>query len=196
MRSLARIVLFALTASACQPPAPAVDEERLARRVAELLADRYAEDGICRARSDEGDERSASDGSSEDSQLEQRQQAALARMRAQLADLTTAAQNAVPEPALPVVQLSAEQRAVSTGTGPNARVCFPLPPNTPSIGPDNAAVTIVAFFDPECPFCARLYPTLLRAQSAYAQDVRLPVALHPLDFHRNAPRASMALREA
>jgi protein-disulfide isomerase len=194
--SISRWALVAWTLAACQPPAPAVDEERLARRVAELLADRYGEEGLCRARAASGGEEGSDGAEAPAESQEAQQREALDAMRSQMEQLAAAAQRLAPEPALPTVQLAVEQRASSSGTGEHVRVCLPLPAETPAVGPERAIVTIVAFLDPECPFCARLYPLLVRAQQAYAQDVRLAVALHPMSFHQSAPRASMALREA
>ncbi len=195
--SISRWALVAWTLAACQPPAPAVDEERLARRVAELLADRYGEEGLCRARAASGGEEGSDGAEAPAESQEAQQREALDAVRSQMEQqLAAAAQRLALEPELPTAQLSAEQRATSSGSGVHTRVCLPLPADTPAVGPERAIVTIVAFLDPECPFCARLYPLLVRAQQAYAQDVRLAVALHPLAFHRSAPRASMALREA
>lgn len=189
---LGALLLSYLTA--CQPPAPAVDEERLARRVAELLAERMAEEGTCAPRRD-GDE--PEDGESAQlAEQERRQRAMVDSMRAQMAALAREAQNAIPETPLPIVQLSPDRRASASGTATAERTCIPLGPELPALGPEQAPVTIVAFIDPECPFCARLFPSLLRAQRAYPRDVRVLFALSPLSFHRSAPRAARAALEA
>src|SRR5262245_3858779 len=40
-------------------------------------------------------------------------------------------------------------------------------------GPDSAPVTIVEFSDFQCPFCARVVPTLKRVQETYKDNVRI-----------------------
>ncbi len=191
--------LFAAVAlSACQPPAPAIDEERLARRVADMLAERFAEDGTCRPRGQEGsgDEQDANAETPGESSNELQRQVALAAIRAEAERLSQLAERLPPsEPALPTAELAADRRASVTGDEAHRRTCIPLPGDTPALGPERASVTIVALLDPQCPFCAALYPRLLRAQRAFASDVRLAVLLQPVEFHREAPRASMALRE-
>lgn len=190
-------MLVGVALSGCQPPAPAIDEERLARRVADMLAERFAEDGTCRPRgpNDSGDEQE-SDDSSVNSQSESQRQAVVNAMRAEADRLAQlAAQLGPAAPALPTVELAADRRATSSGDEAHRRTCIPLPAETPTLGPDGAIVTMVALLDPECPFSASLYPRILRAQRAYAQDVRLAVVLFPMAHHSNAPRASMALRE-
>jgi protein-disulfide isomerase len=57
-------------------------------------------------------------------------------------------------------------------------------------GPDDALVTIVEFSDFECPFCARVNPTLEQIEEKYGDDVRFVFKHNPLPFHRNAPLAS------
>ncbi|MBX2812049.1 MAG: thioredoxin domain-containing protein [Myxococcales bacterium] len=57
-------------------------------------------------------------------------------------------------------------------------------------GPDDALVTIVEFSDFQCPFCARVLPTLNKVQETFGDDVRLVFKHQPLPFHRQAPLAS------
>ncbi|MEM9189009.1 MAG: thioredoxin domain-containing protein [Myxococcota bacterium] len=67
--------------------------------------------------------------------------------------------------------------------------------NSPVRGPANALVTIVVFSDFECPFCARLTPTLEQIENQYGQDVRLVFKHNPLPFHRQAMGAAEAAME-
>jgi len=61
-------------------------------------------------------------------------------------------------------------------------------------GPADALVTIVAFYDYQCPFCKRVQPTMDELMQRYPSDVRLVVRHNPLPFHpRGAPAANVAL---
>jgi protein-disulfide isomerase len=59
-------------------------------------------------------------------------------------------------------------------------------------GPKNAKVTVVEFSDFQCPYCARLQPTLKQVLKAYPNDVRLVYKNFPLSFHKNAKPAAKA----
>ena len=63
----------------------------------------------------------------------------------------------------------------------------------PSSGPADAPVTIVEFSDFECPFCARLLPTLEQVKHQYADAVRVVYRHYPLTgIHPNAWKAAEA----
>lgn len=63
----------------------------------------------------------------------------------------------------------------------------------PSSGPPDAPVTIVEFSDFECPYCARLLPTLQRVKHQYAGKVRVVYRHYPLTgIHPNAWKAAEA----
>ncbi|MBI5525826.1 MAG: thioredoxin domain-containing protein [Deltaproteobacteria bacterium] len=65
---------------------------------------------------------------------------------------------------------------------------------SPSIGPDDAAVTLVVFSDFQCPYCAHMHATLKEVVAAYPGKVRLVFKHFPLDFHDMArPAAEAAL---
>lgn len=61
-----------------------------------------------------------------------------------------------------------------------------------SIGPANAAVTLVEFSDFQCPYCARLSPVLDSVVKAFPRDVRLVFKHFPLSFHAQARGAAAA----
>jgi protein-disulfide isomerase len=83
-------------------------------------------------------------------------------------------------------------------TPPTKYVQFPLTAgNAPSVGPANAKVVILQYFDYQCPFCARIVPTLDQILKEYPNDVRLVYKMHPLSIHPNAvPAAQAALAAA
>ncbi len=71
-------------------------------------------------------------------------------------------------------------------------------PDDPIRGNPRAPVTIVLFSDFQCPFCARVGPTLDEAQRVYGDKVRIVWKHQPLSFHPNAlpaAKASEAARE-
>ena len=61
-----------------------------------------------------------------------------------------------------------------------------------SIGPDTAPVTIVEFSDFECPYCARVVPTIKKIAAEYPDQVRIVYRHLPLSFHANAKLAAQA----
>jgi protein-disulfide isomerase len=62
----------------------------------------------------------------------------------------------------------------------------------PSVGPDSAPVTIVEFSDFQCPFCARLVPTIEQVKQKYGDKVRVVFRQFPLNFHQFAQKAAEA----
>lgn len=64
--------------------------------------------------------------------------------------------------------------------------------NSPYKGNADALVTIVVFSEFQCPFCARVNPTLQQILDTFKDDVRIVFKNLPLDFHDRAEPAARA----
>ena len=64
--------------------------------------------------------------------------------------------------------------------------------NSPIRGLESAPVTITLFSDFQCPYCARLEPTLEQVMAAYPKQVRLVFKQFPLSIHKFAQPAALA----
>jgi protein-disulfide isomerase len=68
-----------------------------------------------------------------------------------------------------------------------------LPVNISAVkGPEDAPVTITIFSDFQCPYCARLLPTLEQVMQAYPKQVRMVFKQFPLSMHPFAQPAAIA----
>jgi protein-disulfide isomerase len=76
------------------------------------------------------------------------------------------------------------------------RFKVPVTNKQPQKGPADALVTIVEFSEFECPFCARVNPTVARIMKEYDGKVRVAWRNNPLPFHKNATPAAIAAMEA
>ncbi len=63
-------------------------------------------------------------------------------------------------------------------------------------GKKDARVTVVLFSDYQCPYCAKLEPTLNQVLAAYPNDVKLVFKDFPLSFHQHAKNCAKAARAA
>jgi protein-disulfide isomerase len=63
-------------------------------------------------------------------------------------------------------------------------------------GPANAPVTIVEFSDFQCPYCARVVPTIKKVEEEYKDNVRIVWKHLPLDIHKDAVGAALAAEGA
>lgn len=63
---------------------------------------------------------------------------------------------------------------------------------SPVIGKKDAPVSVVAFFDYQCPYCAKVYPTLDQLLAKYPEQVNLVIKHFPLRMHPHAEKASLA----
>lgn len=63
----------------------------------------------------------------------------------------------------------------------------------PSYGAPDALVTIVEFFDYQCPYCRRVEATMTELMAKYPKDLRIVLRQNPLPFHARAlPAANLA----
>ena len=102
---------------------------------------------------------------------------------------------AAPPAAAPGAQPGAAPQA-RPQPDPNAVYRVPVEGRLPQQGPDDALVTLVLFSEFQCPFCARVEPTVTRIVQEYGRDVRVVWMNNPLGFHPNAMPAAIAAMEA
>lgn len=68
----------------------------------------------------------------------------------------------------------------------------PIVGDAPTLGPDDAPVTVIEWSDFECPFCARGAERLREIRLRYGDRVRIAYKHQPLPTHKNAQLAAEA----
>jgi len=108
----------------------------------------------------------------------------IAGVRAELSELQSNFQAAAaPQPARP------------GKPDPNRRYKINIA-GSPTKGPKDAAVTIVEFSDFQCPYCAKVVPTVDQIEKEYPKQVRVAFKHLPLSFHSKAKAAHAAAEAA
>ena len=87
-------------------------------------------------------------------------------------------------------RFAVEQQPLSTASETPSLVR----PHSPIVGPADAPVTIVEFFDPSCEACRAFYPVVKKIMAEYPDDVRL--ALRYALFHKGSEEAARLLEAA
>ena len=67
---------------------------------------------------------------------------------------------------------------------------------SPSRGESDAKIEVIEFSDFQCPFCARVYPTVKRIEEEYGENVRIVFKHLPLRIHSKAQDAHAAAEAA
>lgn len=84
--------------------------------------------------------------------------------------------------------------AVNAAPAPVASSAQLVRSHSPIIGPANAPVTIVEFFDPSCEACSAMHPIVKRIMAEFPNDVRLVIRYVPL--HKGSDEAIRILEAA
>src|SRR6187431_3057143 len=90
-----------------------------------------------------------------------------------------------------------DTKAIAVGQLAHGELPSPVPVEADDTvwGEPNAPVTLVAFIDFQCPFCARAHQTVQALEQHYGADQLRVVYKHlPLDFHADALPAAVALQ--
>ena len=81
-----------------------------------------------------------------------------------------------------------------TAAVPSAQAEALLRPHAPILGPEDAPVTIVEFFDPACEACRAFYPVVKDIMAEHGDAVRVAIRYTP--FHGEASEEAIRVLEA
>jgi len=114
----------------------------------------------------------------------------LEQLRGQITDFL-ASQRTLQARAQLVEELKAKSAGVQVMLDP-PRYTVATAAIDPVRGPANAPITIIEFSDYQCPFCARVNPTLEQVRKTYGDQVKIIFKDFPLPNHAQAPKAAEA----
>jgi protein-disulfide isomerase len=116
----------------------------------------------------------------------------------ELARAGTLLQRGVPRDKLYASLLAGSKSTMATAAATAAsEAVYRVPTlDAPARGGARPKVTLIEFADFQCPFCARVHPTLQALLKTYGPDVALVFRHNPLPFHDNAMPAALAAEAA
>lgn len=88
----------------------------------------------------------------------------------------------------------AEAAAAETAAAPAIDEALLIRPYSPVLGPADAKVTLVEFFDPSCEACRAFHPVLKQIRETYPNDVR--IVMRYTVFHEGSDEAVRILEVA
>ena len=88
----------------------------------------------------------------------------------------------------------AEAGAAEAAAAPAIDEALLIRPHSPVLGPADAKVTLVEFFDPSCEACRAFHPVLKRIRETYPDDVR--IVMRYTVFHEGSDEAVRILEAA
>lgn len=97
-------------------------------------------------------------------------------------------------PTQPVPEPSPAASSVPAGAPGSSIEALLQRPYSPTLGAEQAKVTVVEFLDPECESCGAMFPIVKRVMAEFDGQVKLVIRYMPL--HQNAVYASSLLEAA
>lgn len=97
-------------------------------------------------------------------------------------------------PTQPVPEPSPVASSTPAGAPGSSIESLLVRPYSPTLGAEQARVTVVEFFDPECESCSAMFPIVKQVMAEFDGQVKLVIRYMPL--HQNAVYASSLLEAA
>ena len=97
-------------------------------------------------------------------------------------------------PTQPVPEPSPAASSAPAGSPGSSIETLLVRPYSPTMGAEQARVTVVEFFDPECESCSAMFPIVKQVMAEFDGQVKLVIRYMPL--HQNAAYASSLLEAA
>lgn len=89
---------------------------------------------------------------------------------------------------------AAEAEATKAATAPPAEESLLIRPHSPILGPTDAKVTLVEFFDPSCEACRAFHPVVEGLREEFPTQLRIVLRYTP--FHKGSDEAVRILESA